>query len=168
MAPAARPILLLSCAVLLIAPFATGCGSDDRALVRFTFFQQPGFTPDMLVLEFSDNGGGRRLTVEDFSNASGNRWDTPEFETRSAGELATSFWLVQGPDTLSSGELSLDLRPDWRWGVDIFRADEDPSVTCFGCAGALSYELAPALQRVPADSLWIVWGGNSISNPVVY
>lgn len=31
-----------------------------------------------------------------------------------------------------------------------------------------AYGLARALQEDPADSLWVVWAGNSISDPVVF
>jgi hypothetical protein len=150
-----------------MAAASMACGNGDRAFVGY-IFEDPGFAPELLVLEFSDGRQGRRLTGGDFGDRTGTRWDTREFQTQTTGELVASFWLVQGADTLSSGELRIDLRPDWRWNISFFREAADPSATCFGCVGAAAYELASVLKTVPADSLWLVWGGNSISDPAVF
>lgn len=152
---------------LAIAVTATGC-STDQAKISYTFLEEPGFQVDLVVLEFSDGSQTRRLTGDDFGDESGSRRDTQAFRTRTTGDLLTSFWLLDGSDTLSSGELRIDLRPDWAWNISFIRADEDPSGTCFGCMGSTPYELAAAAQAVPSDSLWLVWGGNSISDPVVF
>ncbi len=151
-----------------IAVTGSACGDADQASVNYTFFEDPGFSVDLVVLEFSDGSLTRRLTGDDFDDEMGSRRDTRDFETRTTGELVTSFWLLQGSDTLSSGELSIDLRSDWAWNISFFRADESPSGTCFGCVGAEPYKLAAAAQSAPTDSLWLVWGGNSISDPVVF
>lgn len=155
-------------ASLGVAVGVAACGTDDHSRVSFTFFEEEGFSTDLLVLEFSDGRRGRQLTGDDFGGATSGRRDAGAFATGTAGELTTSFWVIQDPDTLSSGELRLDLRPDWEWNISIFRADRDPSETCFGCVGAAAYELGAALQTAPADSVWLVWGGNSISDPVVF
>jgi hypothetical protein len=165
MTPAKLKCLMLS---LGMAITATACGDDDQALVSYTVLEEPGFSADLLVIEFSDGRRAWQLTGDDFGDGSSRRRDTREFGTGTTGELVTSFWVVQGSDTLSSGELRIDLRPDWRWNISFFREDEDPSDRCFGCVGAAAYELGAVLQTVPADSLWLVWGGNSISDPVVF
>ena len=151
-----------------IAVTGSACGNGDQASVSYTFFEEPGFSADLVVLEFSDGKLTRRLTGDDFAAGAGSRRDTRDFETRTTGELVTSFWLLQGSDTLSSGELRIDLRSDWAWNISFFRADENPSGTCFGCVGATPYELEAEAQTAPTDSLWLVWGGNSISDPVVF
>lgn len=157
---------------LWLAVIISACGdadrAADRALVSYTFFEEPGFSPGLLVVEFSDGGRARRLTGTDFHDGTTGRWRTREFETRTTGELVTSFWLARGSDTLSSGELRIDLRPDWRWNISFFREDEDPTLTCFGCVGSAPYPLRGELQTAPADSLWLVWGGNFISDPVIF
>jgi hypothetical protein len=155
-------------AILGMAAAEVACGEDDdHSLVSFSFFQEQGFSSDLLVLEFSDGRSGRRLTGDDFGGAAGRR-DVGKFETRTSGELLTSFWLVQGADTLSSGDLRLELLPDWEWNISFFRADQDPSLLCFGCVGSVAFELDAALQTMSADSVWLVWGGNSISDPVIF
>lgn len=62
----------------------------------------------------------------------------------------------------------IDLRPDFGWELSFRRASSDPTAMCFGCFGATAFPLGASLQVTAADSLWVVWGGNSISNPVVY
>ena len=145
----------------------TGCGGD-QASVSYSFFEEPGFSVELVLLEFSDGDRTRRLKSDDFVGAAGSRRDSGIFETSTAGELVTSFSLVQGSDTLASGELRIDLRRDWAWSISFLRVAEDPSATCFGCIGSMPYALSAEAQSTPADSLWLVWGGNSISNPVVF
>lgn len=153
-------ICAIGCAAVL-----AGCG--EQARVSYAFFEAPGFEVELLVMEFSDGRRTVRLTASDF-DPNGSRRDTREYATRTTGRLETRFWLVQGGDTLSRGQVDLDLRPDFRFNVIFSRESEDPTKTCFGCFGRRAFELAPELQGVPADSLWVFWGGNSISSPVVY
>lgn len=154
--------------ILALVVASATCRSDDRARVGFTFFEEPGFSADLLILEFSDGSGARRLRGVDFSRGTGSRLDTRVFETRTSGTLLTAFWLVEGSDTLSAGDLRIDLRPDWEWNIGFMRGSENPAAMCFGCVGAAAYGIAEALQGTPSDSLWLVWGGNSISDPVVF
>ena len=152
--------------LLLVAAGASlACGQEQ--LVRYTFFQAPGFEVDLIVIESSDRRRTLRLTSSDFDE-DGNRRDTRTFRTTDRGELVTRFWLIDGADTVSRGETRLDLRPDWRWELSVRRSDEDPTTGCFGCFGRAPFALAPSHQSAPGDSVWVVWGGNSISNPVVY
>jgi hypothetical protein len=90
---------------------------------------------------------------------------TAPFDTQGHGTLSGQVWLVAGHDTMATGTFDVPLREDWRWGVDIFVADSNPMRYCFGCFGSRSFKAAPS---APGDSLFLVWGGNSISNPVIY
>lgn len=150
-----------------VALATLACGNEDGSRVSFTFYEEQGFSADLLVVEFSDGWKGHRLIGADFGGTGGRR-DAGAFPTRTAGRLLTSFWMIQGTDTLSSGELELDLIADWEWNISFFRSDRDPSLMCFGCLGSAAYGLESALQTMPGDSLWLVWGGNSISDPVVF
>lgn len=150
---------------LLVLAVLAACG-EDRARVHYAFFDEPGFSRDLLHLEVSDGDRTWRLDGDDFAGQGVG--ETPEFRTRTSGELETAFWLVEGADTLTFGTVRVDLRPDWGWRISFYRNAGDPSATCFGCFGSEGYELPQALRTAPADSLWIVWGGNSISDPVVY
>ena len=150
------------------------CGTGPEPEVAFVDYSflthEPDLTLDLVTVEFTDGTNVRRLTEADFAErTTGDRrkW-TKEFETSTRGELVTSFWLIRGSDTLSTGELPLELRPDWGWSVWLQRSATDPQIACFACLGATPFGLAPALRRSDADSLWLVLRGNSISNPSIY
>ena len=46
--------------------------------------------------------------------------------------------------------------------------EDNPVDVCFGCFGYEEYDLDPILGFGSNMKLWIVWGGNSISDPVTY
>jgi hypothetical protein len=52
--------------------------------------------------------------------------------------------------------------------VDLIHQTTNPDEACFGCVGSQVFPLAPAYRATGRDSLWVVWGGNSISDPVIY
>lgn len=52
--------------------------------------------------------------------------------------------------------------------MTVFSRTVDPIRQCFGCFGSVAFDLLPAYRTVDHDSIWVVWGGNSISNPVTY
>lgn len=92
-----------------------------------------------------------------------------EFRTPGTGTLRIEAVLKRpGEAVLTTGVIELEIRDDWIWGVDIFLTDEDPTRTCFGCIGYKSFAIPEGLTEEPQDSLFMVWGGNSISNAVVY
>ena len=69
---------------------------------------------------------------------------------------------------LSSGSIELPLKQDWIWSVELRPGGpEDPLLGCFGCYGAKSFPLVPDGPE-GARQFWAIWGGNSISAPVVY
>jgi hypothetical protein len=69
---------------------------------------------------------------------------------------------------VSFGAITLDIRSDWRWGVDISLVDKNPTEGCFGCFGYKVFSVDSIYQRTPEDSLYLVWGGNWIKHPVLY
>ncbi len=91
------------------------------------------------------------------------------FTTRSSGTLRINIIiLVGGDETETKGAIELPLKKDWRWGIDIFIQQNDPIDVCFGCFGSKSYALDTVLGYDENERFFIVWGGNSISDPVVY
>lgn len=89
--------------------------------------------------------------------------------TRSSGTLRINIIIRVGDnETETKGAIELPLKKDWRWGIDLFIQQNDPIDVCFGCFGSKSYELDPILGYDEDERLFIVWGGNSISNPVLY
>lgn len=97
------------------------------------------------------------------------RRDSDEFDTPRTGAARVSFTLVL-PDgrQISSGEVTIPLKRDWRWGVELQARTGDPRSDCFGCFGSKSFALPEQFRSAGRDSLWLVWGGNSNSDPVVY
>jgi hypothetical protein len=94
---------------------------------------------------------------------------TDRFETATSGNFKIGFELLsEGKKTATSGTVNMPLRGDWSWHVSFHLATTDPSIMCFGCTGSSSYDLDPMLGFDPDVRLWVVWGGNSITNPVVY
>ena len=91
------------------------------------------------------------------------------FETAHSGTLHVQFQLLNGGSpSATTGSFDLELREDWRWGVDFIVSDRDPMQGCWGCSDSIAFELDPAFGYTSDFKLWAVWGGNSISNPVEY
>lgn len=53
-------------------------------------------------------------------------------------------------------------------GASVRSATTDPKFECFGCLGSQAFPLIAEYQAPDRDSIWVVWGGNSISDPVIY
>lgn len=148
-------------AVLLVTAAAATCGADAPARVRFAVFgwDDHGVPIETLVLRIEEGGRTRVVAASSFAQTDGARGArTPWLETGSEGKLTISF-AVAGR---AVGELVLDLRSDWGWEVQFHLTDTDPGATCFGCDGSTSYPFDGPTR------LWLVWGGNSITDPVVH
>ena len=74
---------------------------------------------------------------------------------------------VSGNDFASHGQRA-DTPAFWRWNVSLFLDERNPHETCIGCFGYRSFPVLESYRTSPAESLWMTWGGNSISSPVVY
>lgn len=145
---------------------ALGC--DDEALVSFSVLSEPGrLEPGMVTVRFSDGAGTRTVSGDDFVG-NDQRADTREFATRNRGTLEVLVEVEAETGLVASGTLDLPLQPDWRWSINFFLDERNPHDSCIGCFGYLSSPLLEAYSTSPAESLWLTWGGNSISNPVVY
>jgi hypothetical protein len=156
---------LIALGVLLV-PLAA-CGPDARLSVSARLL--PPLTLDMLTVTVRDGQRVWEWHGRDFRSTSENGTPhTPEVNTRTDGEAEVRFRLATAEQVLSEGAIVLPLRKDWGWGVDIQLATADPRLQCFGCVGSRAFVLAPAFRPANRDSIWLVWGGNSISNPVVY
>ena len=91
------------------------------------------------------------------------------FSTAHSDNIHIDFAVLNnGVASSTRGSLELPLQHDWAWQVDFWVSATDPSLMCFGCMGSLKFPLDPALGYDPSLKLWVDWGGNSISDPVVY
>ena len=157
-----------------LCSFLVGCSlfGEDDARVRFRISQSEIITSNEFEVTFSDGRSQRRLSTEDFPVDS---TPTRYFDTAASGSLRVAFALNQPDgDRLANGNLQLDLREDWKWSVR-FRADSashDPLRDCMGCFGYRSFPIdTTALEEeYPSspDSIYVVWGGNTLDNDRVY
>jgi len=154
--------------LLMISILSFGC-SEDRALVQVKFYKDTLLTRDMITITIDDGESRWRFGPSCLRSYLG-AWSSPEIETRNEGTLLVKYQCKDPEGALvSGGQLKLGLREDWRWGIDIFHSEQNPYHTCFGCFGYKSFPiLNPAYMSSDSDSVFVVWGGNSISNPVEY
>ena len=138
---------------------------ESRAVV--TYVAVPGLPSAELSLTVDDGVSVRAYRGGEL-RPQGAALSTPAVETAESGTLRVGYELTEGGATVSKGDVQMPLRKDWSWEVTIRVDSLNPSRYCFGCSGATAFPLAAQFRRVPADSVWVTWGGNSISNPVIY
>jgi hypothetical protein len=154
--------------LLLLLFFLAGCGEEAR--ISASARLDPPLSHEMLTVTVRDVSRLIRWTGEDFTIGPDNVTpSTPEVDTRTSGpDLEVTYVINDGDVVLSSGTVQLPRRSDWRWGVTIEAATANPAEFCFGCFGSRAFSLAEAFRSPGRDSIWVVWGGNSISEPAIY
>jgi hypothetical protein len=159
---------LMLAAAVVSSCVAFGCEDEDEALVSFSILSEPGrLDSSTVTVRFSDGGGSRTVLGDDFAGDD-RRADTREYATRTRGTLEVFVEVDTDAGRVASGTLDLPLQPDWRWSINLFLDEQNPHETCIGCFGYVSFPVLESYRTSPAESLWMTWGGNSISNPVVY
>jgi len=154
--------IVLACVAL------SGCGGKAQSQVRFGVFGNYDVLRPLLTVaaEAADWRIELRGTAIG-TDAEPERTDP--YVTPDHGTLRVAVVLARpGEAPLAADTLSLDIRRDWRWGVDVWLVDHNPTDACFGCKGSRAIAVPDSLVPGVADSLYIVWGGNFISHPVVY
>ncbi|HEY9226489.1 MAG TPA: hypothetical protein VIP11_07585 [Gemmatimonadaceae bacterium] len=150
-------------AVVRAIPFlllAAACAKND-ARVSVRYHEVTSLPLDLLTVTVDDGRAVRTLRGVEVR-------DGREVDTRNSGTLLVRFRFASGDPAASEGTIELPLRSDWAYGVQIFVDSLDPRIGCFGCQGSRGFPLAASHRRTAKDSVWVIWGGNSISNPVVY
>jgi len=154
--------------LFLISPAQEG--QEAQVLFRFQDLSRV-HTPDMnLSIVFTDGDSKRELSGRvNSSSDTSHVYPTSRFSTASAGSLMIHFTLLAPPgDTISTGDAAIPLKPDWIWDVTYYVAPYNPIFGCWGCFGSSAFAMDSAYQDTIADSVFLVWGGNSISHPVIY
>ncbi|WP_420457019.1 hypothetical protein [Rubrivirga sp.] len=147
---------------LLLAVLLSGCSlfGGDPAEIGFGVE-----TPAPLTAEIRLRGRPVPLR-DDQPTTSGTLLYAEPAET--AAGPATVACTVSSGTASTTGTLDLDLEAGWRYHVFCAASATDPADLCFGCRGSTSVALDPAFG-LPADHrLWLVWGGDSVDNPVLY
>ncbi len=157
----------------LAAVFGWGCSDEPASLARVSLDRDTLFVPAMLHVRLADGHSTWTFGPEDLGLDAryAAQWWTPEVATENSGTLSMAFWFLSPEgDTVSAGEVSMPLRDDWRWHIGIHgAAGRRYFQGCFGCSGAEPFEIrVPAYATTDSDSVWVIWGGNSISHPVIY
>jgi hypothetical protein len=156
------------CDLALFAAVLSGCGDESR--IRVSAVLPPPLSAVMLSVTVRDGERVIRWDGADFQpELPVGTPATPEVEIATSGpDLTLTYRLESEAGLLSAGSVTLPRRSDWRWHVTISAATTDPALLCFGCVGSHAFGLPEAFRVPERDSIWVVWGGNSISNPVVY
>lgn len=157
-------LVLVSVAALLSVP---ACEEDKQAQIGFSsVVLGADLYPHVRVTWESLTLFGKRQQSAEVDK---KQTHVGPFETAHSGTLHIQFQLLNGgsPST-TTGSVDLPIQEDWRWDVDFIVSDRSPMQGCFGCSDAIAFDLDPAFGYTPDFKLWAVWGGNSISNPVVY
>lgn len=148
-------------------------GSSQPAEIRFTI---QNFDMDKITIQTNDGSRSIQIDRNDFAGTE-NRpvpGSTDWYRTATKGTIHISIELAnEDGEQFSSGEFELDLKKDWRWGVSLRAGDKDfdPLFGCFGCITYYTFEInKDAIQNDSqrSDSLYVIVGGNYISDPVEY
>jgi hypothetical protein len=160
------PILLIS---LLISGCSLFGSNEEPAEIMFTV---QNFSSDELSITTTGTESDLTLSKSDFA-ANQLPGSTESFSTDNDGMMTVMFSFLNGNSELSEGEFEIELREDWQWSVNfqINAGKYNPLDGCFGCQFYESFELNPTAlgnSETEGDSLYVVVGGNYISEPVIY
>lgn len=157
------PLRLFSVFVLLTALGCFTGGDEAHATVHYS---QGGLLPrELLTVTVTDPSGIRTLRGSDI----GADWsDGRQFTTATSGSLQVAFRFAAGSVVASEGAVEVPLRTDWTYDFTLSVDSLDPTRFCIGCMGHRAFPLDAAYRVSPRDSVWLVWGGNYIKNPVIY
>jgi len=159
-----RSLLLPSLVIVSL-----GC-TEQRATVRALASLAPPVDMTMLTVTFREGGRSWQARGPEFtSDASLAVPHTSQWNTGTVGSIDITFELMDSAGTVAAtGQVSLELRADWAWDIEFSNLTEDPRLRCLSCSGSRAFPLAAGYRASGRDSLWVVWGGNSISHPVLY
>src|SRR6056297_372889 len=161
---------------LFLSLLISGCslfGSDNEpAEIQFTL---QNFSTDEVSITTTGTKPGLNISKNDFSDNGADHipGSTKSFITDNSGMMTVMFSFLNENSELSEGEFEIELREDWLWSVNfqINSADYNPLDGCFGCLFYESFKLNPETlnsTEVETDSLYVIAGGNYISEPVIY
>jgi hypothetical protein len=154
--------------VVITGALMSGLGChEDEARVIATYFPRPNLPVETFHVTLDDGGSSRSFGGRDLTGTDG-RVSTPMIGTRTGGTLRVSYNLEASGDVVSEGTVTLPLQRDWAWGLDVQVDSLNPTRYCLGCLGSKAFSLSSAYRRTAADSVWVTWGGNSISNPGIF
>ena len=157
--------------VVILFLFRVGCspvGNNDQSQIRLRIDGSIQSLRKNLTVQLITPGWQKTLRGSDFGTPEAptySQW----FETAKSGSIQAIATLKDSTGYhTSSDTVSLDIRSDWVWDVTVVLDNRNPYYGCCGCIGYRTYRVDTVFQRSASDSLFVVWGGNSIKNPVIY
>lgn len=157
------PRHLVAVLVLVAALGCTTAGDDAHVTVHYS--QGGQLSRELLTVTITDPAGSRTLRASDI----GASWnDGRRLSTATSGPLRVAFRFAAGSVVASEGAVEVPLRMDWGYDFTLSVDSLDPTRLCIGCMGRRAFALDPAYRASARDSVWLVWGGNYLSNPVIY
>lgn len=143
----------------------------DSASISFWFYplQYKLLTQYNLLIEYRDNRFQYTIEGENFfTDEEHSIPHTIGYETSRNEFASLTFSFQDNNIIISEGSLQLPLRMDWGWGVSFHIDNKNPAKTCFGCLGYKVFPINKKYRESENDSLYVIWGGNSISSPGIY
>ncbi len=157
-----KPVVLLCCVVL-------ACTTDaNRSRVRLSIDGNIQTLRRALVVQLITPTWQKTILGSDFGTATAPNY-IEALETSTYGTIQTIVRL-NDPNGVAKnlGAVSLDIRSDWIWDISIVLDERNPFGVCFGCTGFKAFAVDTVFQQSGGDSLFVVWGGNSINHPAIY
>lgn len=161
--------------IFICIMFLSGCGifeTEEESIIKFGVRKNEMLKNDKISIGVIGNANPLSIKGELNNNAAigSLAWESENYRTANSGSVIIKFEIKTELNKLiSKGEISIPLKKDWAWSVEISHSNSDPLIGCFGCVESKSF---PILESEyisnNADSIFIVYGGNSISNPVIY
>lgn len=153
---------------LFIIPFIISCSSDDSSELQLSIQGDTTILRKAIRVEMTSGGWSKTLYGADFGTLDSQN-HSQSFVTPTSGSIRIRFTLSDSTrGDLNSGIIVLDAKPDWRWSVDFVLSSGNPFNSCYGCIGYSAFSVDSVFQTSNGDSLFVIWGGNSIKNPVIY
>ena len=153
-------LLLAGCA---LAPPPQPAAAEQRSEIVFYDYRTPDAQVGELAARFDDGSGERVVPPAEFRLREWGFPSSANYPTRSAGTVTVTVAL-RHDGRLSEGSFALPLQPDWRHGIAIHLTAGEPPEGCMGCIGGKAIPLAAPIGRY--NTLFVAWGGNSISRPL--
>lgn len=135
----------------------------ERSEIVFYDYRTPDRQVGELSARFDDGGGQRLVAPAEFREREFGFPSSANYRTRSEGTMRVTVSL-RHQGQVSEGAFELPLRPDWRYGVAIHLTGGEAPEGCMGCMGGKGIPLIAPIGA--ATTLFVAWGGNSISRPL--
>lgn len=157
-------------AVLLIMSIS-GCSlfNDQKEIAQVKFRLENSSESEEqipVVIDFVSEENSKTISSSDFST---KNLSMGPFRVSTYGKLSVSAQLVNPKkEPVVTNTIELPLHSDLEYSITVSIGNSNPINTCFGCVGSKPVSLESILNFATTDSLYIVWGKNSIKNPVYF